>query len=165
MIKALAQVTGYQQGLLQLSCQQQTSCGSCASRNKCGTGIVTKALPGKVNHVSVASSQPLPVGTLVEIGLAESTVLRSAFIVYMIPLIMLLGGAFLAQFVFTQLVGAGEGAVIVTSFISAALGLLIARRLANKQAPNSSYQPVLLRVVGKPVSDAVVINAVSEDSD
>lgn len=51
MMTALAtvtQVTAQQQHFsVELSCEQQTSCNSCASQKSCGTGIVSKAVGKK----------------------------------------------------------------------------------------------------------------------
>ncbi|SIO03257.1 SoxR reducing system RseC family protein [Salinivibrio sp. ES.052] len=165
MIKALAEVTGYHDGWLSLACQQQTSCGSCQSQSQCGTGIVSKALPGKVNHVSVRSPQPLPVGTLVEIGLGEATLLRSALVVYMVPLVMMLVGALLGQFLFASLAGSGEGGVIALSLGCGALGVVIAQRLAPHVGSADQQQPALLRVMGEPISGLAMINTTHQDSD
>ncbi|OOF26190.1 transcriptional regulator [Salinivibrio proteolyticus] len=165
MIKALAEVTGYQNGWLALACQQQTSCGSCQSQSQCGTGIVSKALPGKVNHVKVRAPKALPVGTLVEIGLAEATLVRSALIVYLVPLVMLMVGALLGQFVFAELASGGEAGVIATSVGFGTFGVLIARYLAARVGTPEQQQPQLLRVMGEPVSELAVINAARQDSD
>ncbi|WP_021022102.1 SoxR reducing system RseC family protein [Salinivibrio costicola] len=165
MIKALAEVTGYQDGWLSLACQQQTSCGSCKSQSQCGTGIVSKALPGKVNHVSVRSPEPLPTGTLVEIGLGEATLVRSALVVYMVPLMMMFVGALLGQFFFAALAGSGEGGVIALSLGFGALGVGIARRLAKYVGSAEQQQPELLRIMGEPISELAVINTRHQDSD
>ncbi|WP_102505727.1 SoxR reducing system RseC family protein [Salinivibrio kushneri] len=165
MIKALAEVTSYQDGWLSLACQQQTSCGSCQSQSQCGTGIVSKALPGKVKHLKVRAPKPLPAGTLVEIGLGEATLLRSALLVYMVPLAMMLIGALLGQFFFATLAGSGEGGVIALSLGLGAVGVALARYLAPHIGTQDEQQPLLLRVMGEPVSDLSVINTTQQDSD
>ena len=110
MMTALAEVTGSGDGYLTVRCQQKTSCGSCVSKSSCGTGVVSNALPGKVLDIRVPSTEPVPTGTLVEIGLEEQTVLKSAMLVYVLPLMFVIGGAFVGQFL-SDLLESGEGII------------------------------------------------------
>ena len=165
MMRSLAQVIAVQPGEITVSCQQQTSCGSCASRDSCGTGIVSKALPGRQHQIKITTDKPAKVGDMVEIGLSERSMLRSAALVYVLPLLCLVLGAGLGQWWFVALAGGGELGVILTALGSAAAGLWLARRLARRVEGNSAYQPHLIRVLGSPVSAGLAINGASKDSD
>ncbi|WP_434358590.1 SoxR reducing system RseC family protein [Parasalinivibrio latis] len=164
MITAVATVVKAEKGEILLSCRQQSSCGSCASQSSCGTGIVSKALPGRDLSVSVASDKNLSPGTQVEIGLTERSVLGSAMLVYLVPLFGLIAGTALGQFL-SNLIGAGEGVIILCALLFAAAGLFLARSIARKRENESHLKPVLLRVLGTPVDSGLAINAASEDSD
>ncbi|WP_325891686.1 SoxR reducing system RseC family protein [Grimontia sp. NTOU-MAR1] len=164
MITALAEVTGSGEGYLTVRCQQKTSCGSCASKNNCGTGIVSNALPGKVLDIRVPSEKPVNVGTLVEIGLEEQTVLRSALVVYILPLLFAITGAVFGQFL-ADLIAAGEGVIILSSVLAGGLGFLVARNFSRKLEQDTGATPKLLRILGNTVDSAAVINAATEDSD
>ncbi|WP_036823304.1 SoxR reducing system RseC family protein, partial [Photobacterium sanctipauli] len=89
MMRSLATVVAVGNNELTVSCQQQTSCGSCAAQNSCGTGIVTKAIPGRSHLVKIATQIPAKVGDVVEIGLSERSMLHSAVLVYVLPLLFL----------------------------------------------------------------------------
>lgn len=164
MIKALAEVIGNAQGFLLVRCQQKSSCGSCASKNHCGTSIVSSAFPSKALDISVPSSAPLELGTLVEIGLEETTILKSAFLVYMLPLLFILVGAFFGQFL-ADILTTGEGLVIVSSFLFGVAGVGVARYCSRKLEQDCRTVPVLLRVFGYGITDIARINAATEDSD
>ncbi|MBE1276890.1 SoxR reducing system RseC family protein [Enterovibrio baiacu] len=164
MMTALAEVTGSGDGYLTVRCQQKTSCGSCASKSSCGTGVVSNALPGKVLDIRVPSPEPVPAGTLVEIGLEEQTVLKSAMLVYVLPLMFAIGGAFVGQFL-SDLLESGEGIIILSSLLAGGLGIGLARRFSRKLEQDTESTPSLIRVLGASVAGAAVINAATEDSD
>ncbi|MGF1766663.1 SoxR reducing system RseC family protein [Enterovibrio makurazakiensis] len=164
MIKALAEVTGNGDGYLMVRCQQKTSCGSCASKSHCGTGIVSNALPGKVLDIRVPSSQAVAVGSVIEIGLEEQTVLTSALLVYILPLFFAIAGALSGQFLAT-LLSLGEGIVILLSLLAGALGVAVARHFSRKLEQDTRSTPTLVRVLGSAIPSAAVINAATEDSE
>ncbi|AMG30149.1 transcriptional regulator [Grimontia hollisae] len=164
MITALAEVTGSGDGYLTVRCQQKTSCGSCASKNTCGTGIVSNALPGKVMDIRVPSEKAIAAGTLVEIGLEEQTILKSAVVVYILPLVFAVSGAFLGQ-ILADLMAAGEGVIILSSLLAGVLGVVVARCFSRKLEQEIGTTPKLLRVLGNAMNTATLINAATEDSD
>jgi sigma-E factor negative regulatory protein RseC len=91
--------------------------------------------------------------------------LHSAVLVYVLPLLSLVLGAAFGQWWFVELAGGSELGVILTAVLSAAAGLLLARRLAKRLEGNSAYKPNLIRVLGNPISAGSTINAASKDSD
>ncbi|KLV06781.1 sigma-E factor regulatory protein [Photobacterium aquae] len=165
MMRSLATVVAVERGSITVSCQQQTSCGSCASRDSCGTGLVSKALPGRRHELTIATKLKANVGDTVEIGLAERSMLTSALLVYVLPLLCLVLGAIFGQWWFVSLSGGGELGVIASAFAFAGGGLWLARRYARRLEGQSAYQPTLVRVLGSPVSDNLITNAAAKDSD
>ncbi|ELR65360.1 Sigma factor RpoE regulatory protein RseC [Photobacterium marinum] len=165
MMRSLATVVAVEPGAITVSCQQQTSCGHCASRDSCGTGIVSKAVPGRSHLVKIPTREKVSEGQLVEIGLPEKSMLHSALLVYMLPLLFLILGAAFGQWFFVDLAGSGELGVILVAAVSAAVGMLLARHLAKRVEGLSAYKPDLIRVLGNPVHEDRVINAASKDSD
>ncbi|UTM57804.1 SoxR reducing system RseC family protein [Photobacterium sp. CCB-ST2H9] len=167
MMHSLATVVAVARNQITVSCQQQTSCGSCASQNSCGTGVISKVLPGRQHQLTLSTrniDEPIEVGQLVEIGLSERSVLQSALLVYVLPLVCMLLGTLLGQWWFVELAGGGEGGVIACALLGGALGLLLARRRASGLSSQGEYQPSLIRVLGQPVADGLSTNALSKDS-
>ncbi|MBA5763868.1 SoxR reducing system RseC family protein [Vibrio sp. 404] len=136
---------------VELSCEQQTSCSSCSSQKSCGTGIVSKAVGSKVLHWHLFTDQSLKTGQVVEIGMAEKSLLQSAAIVYLTPLFALILGAVVAHLWVAPLLGLGEGIVILISALFAVSGIALAKRLASRLEQQSSQQVILLRVLGEPI--------------
>ncbi|GAB2636640.1 SoxR reducing system RseC family protein [Vibrio panuliri] len=155
MMTALATVSAVTQKSsgydVELSCEQQTSCSSCSSQKSCGTGIVSKAVGKKILHWQLFTQQALSVGQVVEIGMAEKSLLQSAAIVYLTPLFALIAGAALAHLWIAPWLGLGEGVVILLSALFAAGGIALAKRLAGRIERQSSQQVILLRVLGEPI--------------
>lgn len=164
MIKALAHVTGNEEGFITVRCQQKTSCGSCASKGHCGTGIVADAFGSKVLEIKVPSPSPLDVGTLIEIGLEEKTLLRTAFLIYILPLAFVFAGAFLGQYLAPRLM-MGEGLVILSSLLSGLVGIGVTRFFSRILERDIRMVPTLLRVFSDPNIDLVLINPATEDSE
>lgn len=156
MMTALATVSSVTQNAkgydVELSCEQQTSCSSCSSQKSCGTGIVSKAIGSKALHWHLVTKKMVKVGQVVEIGLAEKSLLQSAAVVYLIPLFSLMVGALVANWWIAPSLGFGEGLVILLSALSAFAGIYVAKALASRIERQSSEQVILLRVLGEPVS-------------
>ena len=87
MIKEWATVVSWQNGEALVSCDVKASCSSCASRSGCGTRVLNKLGPQTTHTIVVASDVPLEPGQKVELGIAEGSLLGSAMLVYLSPLV------------------------------------------------------------------------------
>lgn len=156
MMTALAtvsHVTANSSGFdVELSCEQQTSCNSCSSQKSCGTGIVSKAVGSKSLFWKLKTTKPVKEGQVVEIGLPEKSLLQSAAVVYIVPLIALVCGALLSHLFIAPTFNLGEGVVILSSAIFTVAGIYLAKRLAARLESQSSQQVTLIRVLGEPIS-------------
>ncbi|WP_087023801.1 SoxR reducing system RseC family protein [Thaumasiovibrio subtropicus] len=165
MMTSLATVVGHEPDAVIVSCQQQSSCGHCSNRDSCGTGIVSKVLPGKQHQIRIETPSRPDVGHIVEIGLPEESLLRSAFMIYLVPLLGLIFGAIIGQWWFVELANGSELGTIASAFGFGALSFVMIKRLSQKYEQESAYKPRLLRVFGAPVSANLVINATDQDSE
>ncbi|NVD07497.1 transcriptional regulator [Vibrio sp. JPW-9-11-11] len=137
---------------VELSCEQQTSCSSCSSQKSCGTGIVTKAVGNKSLHWHLVTDKAVEPGQVVEIGLPEKSVLQSAALVYLVPLLAMIAGALAGQWWLAPMLSMGEGLVIAVSILATLGGIWLAKRLSYQLEQRSSQQVTLLRVLGEPIS-------------
>ena len=94
MIKEWATVVSWQNGVALVSCDVKASCSSCASRAGCGSRVLNKLGPQTTHTLSVPSEQPLVKGQKVELGIAEASLLGSAMLVYLSPLVGCRGWSF-----------------------------------------------------------------------
>ena len=156
MMTALAtvtQVTPNDHGFeVAVSCEQQTSCSSCSSQKSCGTGVVSKAFGNKSLLWHLETQRRLHVGQVVEIGIPEQSLLQSAMLVYLLPIVAMLLGALFGHLVLSPWLEMGEGAVVLTSMLFAFIGILLAKKLAQPLEQKSAAQVELMRVFGEPIA-------------
>lgn len=145
MIKEWATVVSWQNGEALVSCDVKASCSSCASRSGCGTRVLNKLGPQTTHTIVVASDVPLAPGQKVELGIAEGSLLGSAMLVYLSPLVGLFLIASLFQVLFGSDLAALSGAVL-----GGVGGFLIARGYSRKLAEREAWQPVILNVALPP---------------
>lgn len=155
MMTALATVTDvHSQGNgyhIALSCEQKTSCSSCASQKSCGTGIVSKAVGKKSLLWQLDTQQKVTPGQVVEIGFPEKSLLQSAALVYVLPLVMMMFGAWLGDAWLAPALQTGEGVTILSAALFIGLGIALAKRWSVKLEQRSAREVVLVRVLGEPV--------------
>lgn len=63
----------------------------------CGTRILNKLAPETQYHLKMARARPLGLGQRVEVGIIKGSLQRSAFLVYMLPLLWYICGAAILQ--------------------------------------------------------------------
>lgn len=100
MIKEWATVVSWENGQALVSCDVKASCSSCASRAGCGSRVLNKLGPQTTHTIVVPCDEPLVPGQKVELGIAEGSLLSSALLVYMSPLVGLFLIASLFQLLF-----------------------------------------------------------------
>lgn len=141
MMKEWATVVSWQNGEAVVSCDVTSSCNSCASRSGCGSRILNKLGPQNSHSIIVACDRPLVVGQKVELGIAESSLLGSALLVYMSPLVGLFAVAALFQVLFATDIAAMAGALL-----GGVGGFLLAKGLSPVFSRREAWQPVILSI-------------------
>lgn len=91
-----ATVISYQNGIATVQSYAKSGCGGCGSGGSCGTKALS-ALAGEkaAPCFELVIEQPLNAGDIIEIGLAEKSMLVGIFWLYVVPLCVLLGSALL----------------------------------------------------------------------
>lgn len=110
-----------------------SSCGACAGKG-CGSSIFARVLHADEPEYRVENSLGAVVGESVVIGLPEGALLGAAISAYLVPLLLLIGGALLGQ----QL--AGELGAVTGGLCGLVLAAL---NLKRRSAP--ATMPVVLR--------------------
>lgn len=150
MIREWGTVYAWQDGVAMVSCDVKSSCNACASRSSCGTRVLNKLGPQTEHRLQVEWPEPLAIGQKVELGIAESSLLGSAMLVYMLPLagLFVMGGLF-------QMISGGNFAPLVGALLGGVGGFLLARGWAAKLSRNTRWQPVIINV-GLPPQDQII---------
>ncbi|WP_034916422.1 SoxR-reducing system protein RseC [Erwinia sp. 9145] len=145
MMREWATVVAWQDGVATLHSEMKTSCSSCSARKGCGSHMLNKLGPKNAHVMKVASAEPLKVGQRIELGIAEKSLLSSALLVYMTPLLGLFLLAGLFQMLFHSDLAAAAGALL-----GGVGGFIIAKGLSSYLGKSAAYQPVILSVALPP---------------
>ncbi|WP_424406996.1 SoxR reducing system RseC family protein [Pasteurella sp. PK-2025] len=143
MLKESAVVIAYEMGMAKVKCQSQSACGACAAKNACGASALSE-LTGEVGeHIfTVETMIPLKVGQRVEIGLAEKSLILSALLIYIVPLLTILISTLIADYLFSH-----ELLSALFIFFCTAFSFLLIRIYAKQLNQKAAYKPILLRVL------------------
>lgn len=153
MMREWATVVSWDQGVATLHTEAKTTCNSCSARKGCGSGMLNKLGPKNAHVMQVNSEKPLQPGQRIELGIKESSLLSSALMVYIIPLVGLFIGAGLLQYWFTSDMASAGGALL-----GGIGGFFIAKLLSKTLGEKHSFQPVILTVALGP--DQLRVDAV-----
>ena len=78
---------------------QKTACEACVAQKGCGTRVLSK-LTGKTNRIRVLlgrhSAGAIVIGQDVDIAIPEDVIVKGSLLVYLLPLICAVSGAWLA---------------------------------------------------------------------
>lgn len=154
MIKEWATVIRWHQGRALLRYGSSSGCGSCNARGACGSYALSKIGPNTEHQLEVEIEQPLVVGQKVEVGIPEGSLLRSAMLVYLTPLI----GLFLVA-ILVQLAGFQQTWVAISGVLGGLLGFFLARKIASYWGDETAFQPVILQIALPPGELAVQVDS------
>ena len=139
MIVETGTVVALESDALWVETIQKTACEACVAQKGCGTRVLSK-LTGKTNRIRVLAEHPcdeLSIGQDVSIGIPEDVIVKGSMLVYILPVICAVAGAWLGG-------SSGDMAAIVCSVIGLLLGGLIVSLHSKKTRNDLRYQPVLL---------------------
>lgn len=141
MIEERGQVMAVEGEQVRVAVSRQNSCGSCKARAACGQGLMQSMRPGRTHEVLALCEYPVRVGDTVVLGVDEALALRGAVLVYLLPLLALLAGALLADWLRLS-----EGYSILAGlagFVLSVAGLYLYNR---SLAGRKGMLPLVLRV-------------------
>lgn len=150
MVKEWATVVRWQDGRAVLRYGSSAGCGSCKAKAACGSYLLNKLGPEAEHQLEVPVSEALVAGQKVEVGIPEGSLLRSAMLVYLTPLLGLFIGAGLAP-----ALAESQALVPVGGMLGGVAGFLLARNIARRIGGTGDYEPVILQI-GLPPSELSV---------
>jgi sigma-E factor negative regulatory protein RseC len=124
-----------------LEIERKTACGLCGQTRGCGNSIWGKLFAHQSTAFKAQNRINAKVGDSVIVGINEKALLKSAMLLYMLPLATMLIGAILAKRFSTTELGA---------MLGAATGLVLGLLWVKGHTVSSNYfrlqQPVILRL-------------------
>lgn len=150
MVKEWATVVRWQNGRALLRYGSSSGCGSCGARKTCGSYALSKIGPNTEHELEIAIEQPLVEGQKIEVGIPEGSLIRSAMLVYLTPIL----GLFIFAG-FAQSFDIEQFWVAISGVVGGVIGFFTARKLATYWRDDAAFQPVVLQI-GLPPSELSV---------
>jgi len=128
--------------------QRRSACESCSANKGCGAGIMARGLmPGRATmQIKAANLAGAVVGEDVVLGVDDRILLRSALLMYLLPLLALMTGAFLGEQLNAVFLLVRNEYLSVLGGLSAMIAMLWwLHRHARLLAATGDYQPRILR--------------------
>jgi len=146
MITEKATVVSIDNNQTWIETQRKSVCGQCSANKGCGTSVLSKVVGNKMSKMKVINKINAQVGDEVVVGLNESSLLKGAFMTYLLPLLYLFLFSFVGQLVSQELqLGSGELFVITFAVFGFFLGMRQLKKYSASISENENYQPVILR--------------------
>lgn len=90
LIEQRAKVIGFEGKNVWLQTEKQSTCGQCKLKQGCGTGLLEQHVGQKFSKLSVTTDEQIELDQQVTVSVAEKDLLRSALLMYLLPLVMLI---------------------------------------------------------------------------
>ncbi len=126
--------------------QRKTTCGGCAAKTSCGTGVIGQFIGNRFSQIRVHNSIGAKPGEEVVLGVPEKILTTASFRFYIIPLVLLVLFALLGEWL------ADEFNQVNTepfSIFGGLLGLIVGsvwlKRFSKTVGADKSYQVTILR--------------------
>ena len=148
MIEQYAQIEKIDNGFAWVEVMRQSACGHCHANKGCGTASLDRLLRRKSSRLRIPcrsfEAQP---GDWVVLGIAETSMVRTALMVYLLPLMGLLVGAIFGRYV--DFFGHGNQFSSLAAPFFALIGFSAAwfgtSRFIKGVGDDPRYQPQLVR--------------------
>lgn len=131
---------------------RKSACGSCHSKSSCTSfSVVSGEKEVRIKALNVANAQP---GDLVILEFSERTFLRASFVIYILPLFVMLGFGILAYHgaIAWGLASNAEGLAGLASIASLAFSFWMLKLYNSHLENDSKYQPVISRIAYQSLS-------------
>ena len=129
-IIAIEQVQG--ETVARVECISKSACSSCHNQTSCGVGAVSKAFSDKSQYFEFPYKEGMKVDGFIELQVSNGDLIKSASLIYLLPLVFFIGSALLIKMLFIV----NEGVLITMSLLITVFGFIVTRLIANKLFPN-----------------------------
>ena len=146
MITENAIVVSIENNQTWIETQRKSACGQCSANKGCGTSVLSKVMGNKLSTMKAINKINAQVGDEVIVGLNEKSLLKGAFMTYLLPLFYLFLFSFVGQFIanYFQLHNS-EFVVIIFAVIGFYFGMKKLKAFSKSIANSEIYQPVILK--------------------
>ena len=143
MLEQSATVVDVIDGRVIIEVLPESTCGSCAVKQGCGTAVLSGSVGRKLIRIELEDTLGTAAGERVVLGIPEDAIVKGSLLMYLVPLLLM----FLCALITDNLLPANDPLRDLKVAMAAATGLgasiFLGRRVI--RPAGSNYQPVLLR--------------------
>ena len=121
-----------------VSCESRAGCARCAEGKGCGGGLLSRLLGDRLFQLRVPVRTGISVGDQVQLGISEGALLGAACLMYLLPLLALLSGALIGDFL------GGDGPAVLLGGLALLASFLSLHVFRERIARSRRFQPVIL---------------------
>lgn len=146
MIEEVARVIRSEDGFAWVETQRRSSCSSCASKQGCGTGALSKVLGARVQQMKVRNPVDAKSGDEVILGIEEQALIKSSLAVYLMPLVLMLSAGLLGQWLAPQWLLDADTLGMVFALLGLAAGFIWLRLFNRRASGDPRFMAEILRI-------------------
>lgn len=148
MIEQSGTVRAVRGGVAEVDVERAASCGSCHAKQACGTAAIARFFPDRSSRIQAINAARAGVGDKVVISLDDKVLRSASLVVYLWPLLGLIGGAMLGDWGGRILVAdSGEPFAILGGLLGIAGGLYWVGEYGRQRRHDHRFYPKVVRVV------------------
>jgi sigma-E factor negative regulatory protein RseC len=154
MIEEQGTVISLSGELAEVRTERLGGCTGCGANGMCGTALIDRFLGRRPVTLRARNEVGAAVGDRVLVGVSEAGLLTAAFAAYLVPILGLVAGGVLGQWLgrpgslWFGLVGGGDRFALIGAILGFALALYWLRSYSAKRARHPKHEPVVLRRLG-----------------
>ena len=142
MIEELACVTDVNGDRVYVEASSKSTCSSCSVSSGCGNTLMDRLFPSRSQRIRVISDISVEKGDQVIIGLHEDALLRGSFLVYFLPVTLMIFSSAAVSLLFPGVIDIW---VVSSGLAGLMIGFAWIYYQSGKMMYDRRYQPVILR--------------------
>lgn len=144
MTESRAIVLSLDAGYAVVACDNNSTCGRCEAVGGCGAVILARVLCSKPREYRVVNAIAARPGDKVTIGIAEDVLLKSSLAIYLVPLLLLIGGSVVGG-ISAPDDSLRDGYAIAGFLVASVATTLWIRLVTRRYAVSANVLPLILR--------------------
>ncbi len=93
MIEQKATIVELEDNIAWVQAERQSTCGQCAVRKGCGTGLLAKHVGKKFTRIAVPRTENMEPGQHVYVSIPEEALVQGAALMYLLPILFMFAAA------------------------------------------------------------------------
>ena len=142
---------------------QVSTCGSCSVKKGCGQSLLNQMYDGRRHHIEIplhSVQENFSLGDQVTLEIPEDAIVKGALALYLLPLLMLITGAYLWQLLSIEFSLENELIALFGAVIGFVSGLLFVRGINGFWAKSAGFQPCISKN-----HSALIVTSANQASD